>query len=106
MTLSMSMLCFAPIRYLGLLAFGGGFAELHDGGHVDGLDETLEGHGRSVFHARIGGAYGRVETLGGGFKRYAGLLHLLGGGSGWHVGVFGDVARLFGCMIAGELLGL
>ena len=59
---------------LGLLAFGGGSAELHDGGHVDGLDELLEAHGGRVLHAGVGGADGGVEAVGGHLVGEAGLL--------------------------------
>ena len=48
---------------LGLLALVGGAAELHDGGHVDGLDDLLEGHRGWVIHAGIGGADGGIEPL-------------------------------------------
>ena len=67
---------------LGLLAFRGGAAELHDGGHVDGLDELLEAHGGRVVHAGVGGADGGVETIGGHLVGALGLFRLLGGGGG------------------------
>ncbi len=50
---------------LGLLAGLGGAAELEDGGHVDGLDDLLEGHVGRAVHAGVGGADGGVEALGG-----------------------------------------
>ena len=67
---------------LGLLAFGGGAAELHDGGDVDGLDELVEAHGGRMVHAGVGGADGGVEAVGGHLVGAAGLLGLLGGGAG------------------------
>ncbi len=50
---------------LGLLAFLGGSAELHDGRDVDGLDEAVEVHGGRVVGAGVGGADGGVEAVGG-----------------------------------------
>ena len=71
----------------GLLAGLGGAAELHDGGHVDGLDDLLEGHRGGMIHAGVGGADGGVEALGGLLIGGVGLLHLAavggGGRSGW-----------------------
>ncbi len=57
----------------------GGAAELHDGGHVDGLDELVEAHGGRVIHAGVGGANGGVEAVGGHLVGAAGLIDLLGG---------------------------
>ena len=45
---------------LRLLALGGGAAELHDGGEIDGLDYLVEANRRLVVHARVGGADGGV----------------------------------------------
>ena len=70
---------------LGLLALGGGSAELHDGGHVDGLDDALEGGGWGVLHAGVGRAYGDRQALGGLGVGQAGVLNLLGGGAGGEV---------------------
>ena len=87
---------------LGLLAFGGGAAELHDGGHVDGLDDLVEGHRGRVVHAGVGGADGGVEAVGGGLVGVAGLLGLLGGGAG-EVLVVGCSAGGGGCVAWGSV---
>src|SRR5215469_10802052 len=57
---------------LRLLAFGSGATQLHDGRHVDGLNEPLEVHWWEVVGARVGGADGGVETVGGGLVGGAG----------------------------------
>ena len=67
---------------LGLLALVGCTAELHDRGHVDGLDELVEAHGGRVVHAGIGGADGGVEAVGGHLVGAAGLIGLFCGGLG------------------------
>ncbi len=85
---------------LGLLAFLGGAAELHHGGHVDGLDELVEAHGWGVVDAGVGGADGGVEAVGGHLVGAAGLLGLLGCGSGGQVGL-----GLFGLRGRGRWLG-
>ncbi len=88
---------------LWLLAFGSVAAKLHDGGHIDGLDEPLEGHLRELLHAGVGGADGDVEALSGGVEGDAGLLHLLGCGGRGLVGVFfGEVVRGFGLKRGGH----
>ena len=63
---------------LGLLAGGGGAAELHEGLHVEGLDEALEGHLGDGFHAGVGGADGGVEAVYGGLVGAAGLASCSG----------------------------
>ena len=65
---------------LGLLALVGCAAELHDRGHVDGLDELVEAHCGRVIHARVGGANRGVEPVGGHLIGAAGLIVLLCGG--------------------------
>ena len=77
---------------LGGLALLGGSAELHDGGHVDGLHQSLEAHWRRVFHARVGGADGGVDAVCGGVECELGLRHLL---SGWRRGSVGVVVQIF-----------
>lgn len=66
---------------LGLLTLLSGTAELHDGRHVDGLDELFEAHDGRVLHAGVGCADGGIETVGGLLVGEAGLLGLLR--SGW-----------------------
>ena len=70
---------------LRLLALVGGSAELHDGRHVDGLDELLEAHGGGMVDAGIGGANGGVEAVGCHLVGAAGLVVLFGGGGGRQV---------------------
>ena len=67
---------------LGLLALGGCAAELHDRGHVDGLDELVEAHGGRMIGAGICCADGGVEAVGGHLVGDAGLLGLLAGERG------------------------
>ena len=74
---------------LGLLALLGGSAELHDGGHVDGLDDLVEAHRGRVIHAGIGGADGGVEALRGLLIGGVGLFHLAGGWRRREVGIGG-----------------
>ena len=91
---SMSMLWRAPMRStLGCSPGSSGAAELHHGGHVDGLDDLLEGHGGRMVHAGIGGADSSVEALGCLLVGGVGLGHFIGGGR-WRE--FGTSGRLGG----------
>ncbi len=93
------MVCRAPrMSTCGLLAGGSGAAELQQGLHVERLDDALEGDGRSVLHAGIGGADGGVEAVDGGVEGALGLLGLLGRGGGRSLIVF-DLGRrgVVGC---------
>ncbi len=70
---------------LGLLARFAGSTELHDGLHVNGLDETRDGGGRDGLHAGILGADGGVEAVYGGIVSAGGLGDLVGCGGRWEL---------------------
>jgi hypothetical protein len=90
---------------LGLLAGGGGTAELHEGLHVEGLDDAVEGHLGDGLHAGVGGADGGVEAVYRGLEGGFGLGGLLGG-EGWgFVGVGLVSCGVFGCGWVGDGLG-
>ena len=62
----MSMLERAPMRSILGCGWFGGAAELEDGRHVDGIDDFgSKDMSGGAFHARVGGADGSVEALGG-----------------------------------------